>query len=166
MQTIRNYLMIFLYTSITGATSLFSQKQYTVEKLPFCSSQFDEFAPTYYNDGIVFCANYKNSILVSFVDTSAEPHLLFDLYYTKSNRSGKKWQTPLLFNDLNTIFQEGPACFYDNYTKVVFTRNLYTGKTFGNYLKPGNRLGLFFAELSGKNGPISNPLSITQRNTT
>lgn len=150
MRNIRYYILFFVYVIINGTASVYSQKQYTVEKLPLCSSQFDEFSPAYYNEGIVFCANYKNSIWYAFVDTSAEQHLLFNLYYTKSNRSGKKWQSPVPFNALNTIFQEGPACFYDNYTRVVFTRNLYAGKTFGNYLKPGNRLGLFFAELSGK----------------
>jgi hypothetical protein len=130
--------------------TILSQKQYTIEKLPFCSYQYDEFSPAYYKDGLVFCANIKNSFFFVFVDTSEYPELLFDLYYSKCSKDGKKWQTPVPIKELNSYAQEGPTCFYDNFTKVAFTRSTYIKTSLGNYLKGNNHLGIFFAELSGK----------------
>ncbi len=143
------FIHLLLYSNFQ---ILLSQKQssYIVEKLPFCSFEYDEFSPAFYNEGIIFCANYKKSFWYAFTDTSEYPQLLYDLYYSKSNKNGKKWNSPVPIEDLNTNFQEGPVCLYDNDSKIAFTRNLKTRKGMGNYLKTGNRLGIFFAELSGK----------------
>jgi hypothetical protein len=128
---------------MTGNIS-YSQPQYTIEKLPFCKTDYDEFSPAYFNDSIVFCANWKNDVLVSYSDTSENPKKLLDLYITKLLEN-KKWQFPERINGLNTLFNEGPASFFDGGNEVAFTRNIYSVKKFGNYNKTGNNAGIFFA---------------------
>lgn len=127
-----------------GGNIIYSQPQYTIEKLPFCKTDYDEFSPAYFNDSIVFCANWKNDVLVSYSDTSEDPKKLLDLYITKLVEN-KKWQSPERIEGLNTLFNEGPASFFDGGAEVAFTRNIYYVKKFGNYNKPGNNAGIFFA---------------------
>jgi hypothetical protein len=137
----------FLFAALVQTTLLFAQPQYEIEKIALCSNKYDEFSPTYYKEGIVFCSDKKNQILITYTDTSEEPKDLFDLYYAKPSRDGKKWQPLELNRGLNTLFQEGPACFFGENKNVVLTRNIYYTKTFGNYTKSGNKVGIFFAEL-------------------
>jgi hypothetical protein len=69
------------------------------------------------------------------------------LYYTELNDNGKRWRGATLFSDnINTLFNEGPVCFYNQGANIVFTRNLKTNKKFGSYTKANNTMGLFFAE--------------------
>ncbi len=146
------FRLVFVFISIIVLSKLHlsAQQQFSIEKLPFCKTAYDEFSPAYFKDGIVFCSNRKSSFWLAFTDTSEEGMELFDLFYIKSSRDGKKWQTPTPLEPLNTIFQEGPACFFNESKKIVFTRNIFSNKTFGNYLKSGNKLGIYFAELINK----------------
>lgn len=157
MTQIKTYYLFFSCTFILWVNAAFSQQQFTIEKLSMNSTEFDEFSPTYYKDGIVFCSNHKNDVLVTYTDTSNEAENLIDLYYSRPNKDGKKWHSPILFSkDINSLFQEGPASFYNNQTSVAYTRNLYTEKKFGNYTKAGNNAGIFFAEFfKGKWSNIS-----------
>lgn len=148
MKTVRFYLILGLFVFVE-ITVLGQSSQYTVEKAPISSSNFDEFSPCYFKDGIIFCSNKKNSVLVTYTDTTEEARELFDLYFAKPSKDLKKWKGPeLLQNSLNTRFNDGPASFYQASTKVVFNRNLYAPNKFGNYLKSGNTMGLFFASYS------------------
>ena len=114
--------------------------------MQFCQPDYDELSPTYYKDGLVFCANRKNDFFVSYSDSSGDK--LFDLYYTKLISGSKKWEgiSPLS-NGLNSLVNEGSACFFHESNNVAYTRNIYTSTKFGNYLKSGNYLGIFFAEI-------------------
>jgi hypothetical protein len=130
---------------MTGNFS-FGQPQYSIEKLPFCKTEYDEFSPTYFNDGIVFCADWKNDVFVSYSDTSDDAKKLLDLYFVNQKENGN-WKSPeLIPGGLNTLFNEGPASFYNSNHAIAFTRNIYSKKKFGNYNKTGNYLGIFFAE--------------------
>ncbi len=139
--------IIFLIFAISANAISIAQPQFSADKLPFSTSVYDEFSPAFYKDGIVFCSNRKNDFLVSYSDTTDDAGKLIDLYFTSSYKDGKKWYYPMALNNgLNSLVQEGPASFYKNNEAVAFTRNIYTSKKFGNYLKSGNYLGIFFAE--------------------
>lgn len=141
--------IIIVALQILATINSFAQPQFTVEKLPFNNNEYDEFAPAFYKDGIIFCSNRKNNIYISYSDTSDQALNLFDLYFN-SPKDDKKWNTPtLLGNNINSIFQEGPACVYSDSTKVIFTRNISSQQKRGNYTKAGNYLGLYFADISG-----------------
>ncbi len=145
MKRISAHIICFVF-GLSFRIILIAQPTYNLEKLNFCDPELDEFSPAYFEDGIVFCSDRKNNFWVTYTDTSEDSRQLYDLYFTKPIKEGKKWKSPEPLNGLNTLFQEGPACFYNGNNNVVYTRNLYTQKKFGNYYKSGNTLGLFFAE--------------------
>jgi hypothetical protein len=149
------HLRNIIFGFITSCSlNIAAQPQYTIERASFNTNQYDEYSPAFYKKGIVFCSNRKNDIVVSYTDTSDVPKSLSDYYYT-DQKENKKWHVPGVFDkELNTHFQEGPLCFYNDSNSMVFTRNLYVDKEFGNYLKSGNNVGLFFATYS--NGKWTN----------
>lgn len=133
----------FLLLNIVLASS---QTQFVVEKLPINTNEYDEMSPIFYKDGLVFCSNKKNNVIISYTDTSEIPQNLFDLYFTKI-KDGKKWTVPNSLSDqLNTLFQEGPCSFYKNNSAVVLSRNIFSTKKYGNYMKDNNSMGLYFAK--------------------
>jgi hypothetical protein len=129
----------------------FGQAQYTVEKLSSTinTREYGEMCPEFYKNGIVFCSDRKNDVLVSYSDTSETPRKLFDLYFSEL-KENNKWTAPQIFSqDLNSLFQEGPASFFNEDKEVAYTRSLENHKKFGNYYTPGNYLGIFFATFDG-----------------
>ncbi len=146
MKRILNIFYLSVTSILMVTNNFYGQPQYTIEKLPFCKTDYDEFSPAYFLEGIVFCADWKNDVLISYSDTSDNAKKLFDLYFT-SIKENKKWKSPeRMPNSLNTLFNEGPASFFNSNNEVAFTRNIYSVKKFGNYNKPGNNVGIFFAE--------------------
>jgi len=139
------YIFVLAAIFFAGANS-FAQPQFTIDRLPFNTLEYDEFSPAYFKDSLAFCSNRKNDVLISYSDTSDKAQKLIDLYFT-SMKDSRKWRIPQPFsNGLNTLFNEGPLSFYNNGSNVVFSRNIYSLKKFGNYSKPGNLMGIFFAE--------------------
>ena len=140
------FLSVIFYLHEKNAVS---QQQFTVEKQQFCSQEFDESSPAYYKNGIVFCSNKKNDFLISYRDTSEEGQRLYDLFFTSPKKDSKKWTSPIaLSNGINTLFNEGPCCFYNDSANIAFSRNIFTDKKFGSSMKSGNYMGIFFADFS------------------
>ena len=126
----------------------FSQQQWGIEKLSFNKNNFDDFSPAFFQDGLLFCSNRKSDIIISYTDTSGLMNRLIDIYYVALKKNNR-WADPARFSSqLNTLFNDGPLCFYNHGRMLVFTRNLVTKKSFGNYTKDGNTCGLFFAEFN------------------
>jgi hypothetical protein len=139
-------ILIFIVISISPYFSSFGQTQFAIERLSFNTRDYSDMSPAYYKNKIVFCSNRKSEVLVSHNDTSEIPMNLFDLYVV-GMKENKKWKSPEpMLNGINTLFNEGPACFLDSGLRIIFTRNIYTVKKFGNYTKPGNNVGIFFAD--------------------
>ena len=149
MQRLLKYIIFICGAFIISESFTVAQQQFTAEKQQFCSQEFDESSPAYYRNGIVFCSNRKNDFLVSYSDTSDEGQRLFDLFFTAQKKDSKKWESPTaLSNGINTLFNEGPCCFFNDSTNIAFTRNIFTNKKFGNSSKSGNNVGIFFADFS------------------
>lgn len=126
---------------------LYSQPKYGIEKLSFNSSNTDEFSPAFYPDGLAFCSNRKNSFLISYTDTSGKLGQLIDIFYVLQKKNAR-WENVNAYPEqVNSLFNEGPFCYYNNFNSIVLTRNLVNKKKFGNYLKDGNTCGIFFAEI-------------------
>lgn len=112
--------------------------KYQVEAVPF-NSVFNDFAPTFYEDGLVFVSDRHE---VS--DDKALDY--FDLYLSESTDNGS-FTTPVKFSEnINTVLHEGPAFFYDNDQKVIFTRNIVTNKLKSSEEKVVLHLQLFYSE--------------------
>ncbi|HEY3404582.1 MAG TPA: hypothetical protein VGK59_14430, partial [Ohtaekwangia sp.] len=79
-----------------------------------------EFAPAFYQDGIVYSAAQREKITRKKYHWD-NSHFL-NLYFTK--RGDTAYQKPVLFEkELNTRYHDGPATFYANDERMVVNRN-------------------------------------------
>jgi hypothetical protein len=83
------------------------------------NSKFPDFSPAFYEDGLVFVSGRTE-------EAKSNTQTFLDLYFTSLQSEGA---APQKFSDvINTDFHEGPAVFYENNRKVLFTRNNLNGK--------------------------------------
>lgn len=118
---------------------------YELSEVAFNSDQND-FSPAYYEDGLVFVSNRKTKTLGQNTYYWDGTYFL-DLFYT--NLSGE--QPEQLSGKINTAFHEGPAVFFDQDQKVIFTRNNFNLGEKGYSEEGVNHLNLYYAEKK-KNG--------------
>lgn len=112
-----------------------------VSKAPFNGNGAD-FSPAFYNDDIVFVSSRESNsnIPIKFLWDNSE---YLDLYIYRRSGEVEKFDAKL-----NTKFHEGPMVFFENNTKVIFTRNnYYKGKKKSDN-KGVTKLKLYTAELS------------------
>lgn len=102
------------------------------------NSEFEEYAPTFYQDGVVFCSNRRSSGLMTVVDSSNQ--FTTHLYHASFARKGFK--SANLIEGLTSFVNEGPACFSADGQVIFFTSNVDRKK----FKKKQNRLGIFISE--------------------
>lgn len=132
------YLLLILQLPI-----LLKAQDVTVKKTQF-SSQYDDIAPVFYNQGIVFSSNRKNHILNTYYTKGKEgkEEFLFDLFYATGDTNIGQAVKPLP-KEINTLFNEGPATFSSDDNLIIVTRAMATAKK--NKKGP---LGLYFSKLN------------------
>jgi outer membrane protein OmpA-like peptidoglycan-associated protein len=94
------------------------------------SSSYNDYAPTPYRGDIVFCSDRPSKFGIKWVD--AQGNYPSKLYFHQENRS------VILDEKLVTRYNEGPACFNETQTEIIYTGTLPTGKG-----SEQNKLGLF-----------------------
>ena len=109
---------------IRGIASLHELRQdasqYTISVAPF-NSAYPDFSPSFYDSGLVFVSGRREATAEKEKKETRGTYL--DLYYTKA-QPDSTFSPPMRISDaLNTDFHEGPAVFYDDDRKVIFTRN-------------------------------------------
>lgn len=120
---------------------------YTIKNEPYNSDQSD-FAPQYYDDGVVFVSARDRDLFIKHQSTSAlnEKESMLNVFFAPKLAAGER--DAILFNnrDLNSTFHDGPIVFYDGNKRVAFSRNnLVAGKPVLNSGKVN--LKLYFGEL-------------------
>ncbi|MBT1699262.1 PD40 domain-containing protein [Fulvivirgaceae bacterium PWU4] len=109
---------------IRGIASLHELKkdasQYSISVVSF-NSAYPDFSPSFYDSGLVFVSGRREAAAEKEKKDARGTYL--DLYYTKT-LPDSTFSSPIrISNALNTDFHEGPAVFYDDGRKVIFTRN-------------------------------------------
>jgi outer membrane protein OmpA-like peptidoglycan-associated protein len=120
--------------------------QYIVNEAPF-NSKLSDFSPVFYKDGIVFCSE-RSKVSNPAVVSQWTGHAYLDLYLTKMTSQEEpiasskglgpsvdlnakrkvEFTEPIsLSSELNSTYNEGPACFTSDGNTIYFTRNM-TGK--------------------------------------
>lgn len=113
---------------------------YEISRLPFTSNQYNEFAPAFYGNGLVFTTNRKTGFFISRLTEEGEN--LYNIFFAEKRESGR-WRTPdFLSKSLRSNFHDGTVSFPPDGSRIFFTRNI-----------PGSRnetskLGIFMAEYS------------------
>lgn len=133
--------------------SLQAQQHYRVVKLPFNSSQFNEMAPVFYKNGIVFSSNEKSNVLVVTYDQNN--NYPYHLYYVE--KKGKKWGRPeLLSKNITSFLNESSATFSDDYRVMYYTQNLMATEKLSQVTKEDSiRMGIFQANETGKDWTLT-----------
>ena len=132
-------LLIALFFS----SAAFSQDStYTVAKTTFSTNRQDEFAPLWYNGGLVFCTN-ESSGLAGY--SASDNTKMFNLFFVERSNSGR-WMKPRSFsNDLKTRLNDGPATFNTAGDTIYYSRNLMTDDKLKALSSIRNKLGIFSA---------------------
>lgn len=118
---------------------------YEISMAPFNSHESD-FSPIYYNNGIMFTSARRNDMGVVFTSTMTE-HPLLDIYYTTLGDNGKWHRPKVLPGDVNTKFNEGPACISPDGKHLYFTRNNFHEGNRGHSAEKINKLKIYQAEM-------------------
>ena len=130
--------------------------RFTIRKININSTEAD-FSPAFYQKGIVFASGRREA---KNHKKSGEGSAFFDLYYSEADDLRPEMlQPPQQFDKkINSEYHEGPAVFYENGTKVIFTRNalvIHKGDSV-------HRLKLYYAQKDDKSNwskPVALPFN-------
>ncbi|MEQ9168505.1 MAG: OmpA family protein [Fulvivirga sp.] len=98
------------------------------------NSAASDFSPAFYRNEIVFVSARNPNPSKSSVNESG----YLDLYRVDGAGRVQKF-----YDDLNSEYHEGPAIFYEDGTKLIFTRNNYTGRKLKRDAKGVAKLKLY-----------------------
>lgn len=126
---------------------------YLVKPVSF-NSEHSDFGPAYLKDGLVFASARPSKALFKAKYNRDNSYFL-DMYRVESDGKPER-----LSGQLNTKYHEGPAVFFDNDRKVIFTRNnFHEGKS--SESEDGvNKLKLFYAELAEGGDQWTDPVEL------
>ncbi|MEP4533758.1 MAG: OmpA family protein [Cyclobacteriaceae bacterium] len=102
-----------------------------------------DFSPAIYKDGIVFVSSRTIGDDWIQRDFNWDETSFLDLFYAHGDELS---QIEYLSPAIKSKFHEGPVAFFDNQTKMAFTRNNYQGGRVKRDKKGVARLKIYFAE--------------------
>lgn len=106
------------------------------------NSDQSDFAPAFYNDGLVFTSARNTDPKRKFAWDNT-PYL--DLYYAPFNKDNSL-ASPILFDEnINSRYHEGPAAFYDRGKRMLFTRSNYHHGKLANNKSNINMISMYSA---------------------
>jgi outer membrane protein OmpA-like peptidoglycan-associated protein len=120
---------------------------YTVTRAPFSSDNYDEFAPAYYKNGIVFCTNRNSGLVLNYGGSDEKG--LFNIYFVDTTNSQGRSNAKLFSKSLTTKLNDGPVSFNRNRDTIFYSRNINENLKEKELSGSRNKLGIFSAQLSG-----------------
>jgi hypothetical protein len=119
---------------------------YTVKRMPFKISGFNNISPVIIKDGIVFCSDRRFSGITD--RTGYDGRRLYNIYMAEKKDTSAYRKPIALKTERSNKFNNGPLCFAPDGKTVYFTSEVETGKIAANK-NFKNHSGIFIAELSG-----------------
>ncbi|MCB0762119.1 MAG: OmpA family protein [Flavobacteriales bacterium] len=86
------------------------------------NTAYKEYAPVFYEDGIVFCSNRKSEVFKTVTDH--EEAFLTDLYFVSIGSDGKSGKPEIFSGELASSVNEGPLVFTTSGDTMYFTANV------------------------------------------
>ena len=141
-----------------------SAQECEVVRAPF-NSEYADFSPTLYEDGVVFCSNRSKKVLTSDIDSV--PNFYTDLYFVQAGSD----KANLFSKSLTDFLNEGPAVFNSSFSKVYYTANIHPDNAEKKMKIKEYPLGIFsafmrngiwvkeggFEHNAGKKGNVAHP---------
>ncbi len=140
----RNKIILTLVIAFFTGGVTPAQKFFSVRKLSFNGSLTQEYGPTLYKNGVVFCTDRRNKIL--FKSTDLLNYNNTNLYWSEQKKPGKFGNAQEFDKGLTTQYHEGPATFSQDGKTIYFTRSIDAEKKVGNSLRGDTALGIFSSE--------------------
>jgi outer membrane protein OmpA-like peptidoglycan-associated protein len=137
--SLRPIVLVILLISCQVAES----QNYKAEKAAFSLKLYDDYSPVYFRDGLVFCSTRKPDVQID----QATPDLMEDanIWYVPLGGSTVPEAVPILWEELHTSFNDGPATFGPDGHEIYYSRNLDVDSKTRDIFDSRNRLGLFSA---------------------
>lgn len=110
---------IFLFSLISVAINAFSQQFIEVKSIKQSTRDYSEFGANYFEDGIVYCSNKRENIIIS--RQSSDNQSFYNVYFVSKNRKSKKQNTEFLSASINKLYNDGPLT--SNGSVTVFAQN-------------------------------------------
>jgi outer membrane protein OmpA-like peptidoglycan-associated protein len=104
-----------------------------------CNSVYNDFAPTAYNNGVVFCSDRPMRFAVTYIDAAGNNPS--KIHFSPNNGHSK---SNLFDANLASKLNEGPACFSADGQMMVYTGTIHFGKK-----NIENKLGIFICNRNG-----------------
>lgn len=121
-------VVFFLLLSVFAV--LAKSQDIKLQKLAFCTPQYDEFAPQAIDGGIIFVSNKKSAVLNTFVETnpSGEEKYLSHLYKAEFKERDSLHYSISSFSFNSSSLPGGPATANNTCDHIIFTRQLKPNK--------------------------------------
>lgn len=146
LQEMKYRLLILLSTTFIILSTTTAQQGYVITTAPFNTDRYDEFAPVWYKDGIVFCTN-RSTGATSY--STSDNKSFYKLFKADTSIAGK-WHSPKLFSKMiRTKLNDGPATFSSGFDTIYFSRNIITDDRIRNIAPSRNKLGIFYSVYEG-----------------
>lgn len=134
----KNYAIIF-FACISFSIS--AQDIFVVEQAKFSSQAYDEYAPMFFGDGIIFTANKRMDMFKKIDGDQGKPP--FDIFFVRKTGENQWSRVELLSEDLRSITYDGPATVNADGDMIFFNRNYSPNDRKAR----SNKVGIFSAEL-------------------
>jgi len=129
--------VIFLTTVILLTGTLAAQQQpYSVTKTAFSTDMYNEFAPAFYRNGLVFCTDRGSAV-------NSEGMAVVKMFYADTAEDNSR--SKLFSKDLKSKLNDGPATFNRAGDTIYYSRNLVVDGNLKMLSTFRNKLGLFYA---------------------
>ena len=137
---IRTSVLVLVFILLQSA-AMAQQSPYNVTKTSFSTDNYDEFAPVFWNNGLVFCTDRGQAV-------NSQGQAVVKMFYVDTTLASKK--TKPFSKDLKSKLNDGPASFNRAGDTIYFSRNLVVEGNFKLLSTYRNKLGLFYAVTEGK----------------
>lgn len=140
-------MLKFLATILTTflvINGLSQEMVYDVKRAPINTMMYDEFSPTFFGNGIIFCSNRGNK---SFILNKRRLRPIHSLYYAEPIDSIFWKKNRLFARELTTNYNDGPLTLNKDESTIYFSRNINVHGNILDLNENTNSLGIFSADL-------------------
>lgn len=140
--------LIFLITVLIHSNLYGQTEKFFVEKTTFSSDKFDEFSPSWFKNGLVFCSNRKNNPFLDYSDSRNRG--MIKMFYVDTV-PGIEWTKYTVFaNEIQTRLNNGPVTFNSSEDTMYYSRNRIVEGDIKKLSVYRNKLGLFSSVYNGQ----------------
>jgi outer membrane protein OmpA-like peptidoglycan-associated protein len=141
-------LLTFLSAALIHLGLSAQPEKFLVEKASFSSEKFDEFSPSWFKNGLVFCSNRKNNPFLDFSDSRDRG--MIKMFYVDTI-PGIEWTKYEEFaKEIQTKLNNGPVTFNSLGDTIYYSRNRIVEGDVKKLSVYRNKLGLFSAVFNGQ----------------